>query len=111
MSAKAAKTVKDFSSIQLGGVTWELIWMPQDNYIDEKSMGSCNRVACRIRVVEHHRDGELDTLLHEILHAVMFQAGMAGDNEEQAVERLTPWLLAAIAQNPDLFIAIASHYK
>jgi hypothetical protein len=36
---------------------------------------------------------------------------MAGDNEEQAVERLTPWLLAAIAQNPDLFIAIANHYK
>ena len=105
------RTVKDFKALKLGGVTWELLWTPKESNIDEKDMGSCNRIDCRIKIVEHHRDGELDTLIHEILHAVMFQAGMAGDNEEQAVERLTPWLLAAIAQNPDLFIAIANHYK
>ena len=106
-----AKPITTFKSLRLGGVTWDIAWLPKGSNIDDREMGSCNRVDCVIKVVEHHDDAQLDTLIHEILHAVMFQAGMAGENEEQAIERLTPWLLAAIAQNPDLFISIASHYK
>ncbi len=51
-------------------------------------------------------DGTVDTLLHEILHA-LWHVGVANDHgkkvkEETVIERLTPHLLAVLRDNPDL---------
>jgi hypothetical protein len=47
-----------------------------------------------------------DTVLHEVLHAIVFLSGyshdMTTEGEEALVRTLTPWLLAALRDNPDL---------
>lgn len=47
-----------------------------------------------------------DTVLHEVLHQVLCVSGLAsewgGDQEEQVVRRLTPWLVGVIRANPKL---------
>jgi hypothetical protein len=49
-----------------------------------------------------------DTLLHELLHICHRKAGVRYSKaEEAAVNRLTPWLLAALQQNPWLIEYLA----
>ena len=47
-----------------------------------------------------------DTLLHEVLHAVFSATGVSRDlgseKEEDAINRLTPTLLAVLRRNPEL---------
>lgn len=47
-----------------------------------------------------------DTLLHEVLHATIWMSGyghgMESEAEEKLVRALTPWLLAALRDNPSL---------
>jgi hypothetical protein len=45
-----------------------------------------------------------DTMLHEILHAVVSNTalGMSDADEEQLIRTVTPWLLAVLRDNPDL---------
>lgn len=49
-----------------------------------------------------------DTLLHEVLHAIFFLSGlfktvdMAKEEEEKIVVTITPWILAALRDNPAL---------
>lgn len=51
-----------------------------------------------------------DTLLHECLHAVLEQTGIAhemeGDEEERLVYRLAPALLGLIRRNPELVTSL-----
>lgn len=47
-------------------------------------------------------DWTRDTLLHEVLHAAFFAAGVAGGDNELAVSRLTPVLLGFLRDNPKL---------
>lgn len=47
-----------------------------------------------------------DTLLHEVLHAIVGTAGIelagSGDTEERAVSVISPWLLLVLKTNPEL---------
>lgn len=49
-----------------------------------------------------------DTMLHEVLHAICWLSGYSHNNglnhdsEEALVRTFTPWLLAALRDNPDL---------
>jgi Zn-dependent peptidase ImmA (M78 family) len=50
-----------------------------------------------------------DTVLHEILHVIFNQAGMASildtwthEHEEMMTRLLAPWVLSVIRDNPDL---------
>lgn len=49
---------------------------------------------------------QADTLLHEVMHACYNTAGVAldgyDDQEEGHIATLTPWLLLAMRDNPDL---------
>ena len=54
---------------------------------------------------------EHDTLIHELLHALISISGYRfddNDEEEVFVRQITPWLHTAIVQNPELFQTIAS---
>lgn len=49
-----------------------------------------------------------DTLLHEVLHAVVHVSGMqnvlefSDESEEKMIRILTPWILGVIRDNPEL---------
>lgn len=45
-----------------------------------------------------------DTLLHEVLHAILTDSPfrLSNDDEERAIRAVTPGLLAALRDNPDL---------
>jgi len=49
-----------------------------------------------------------NTLLHEILHAIVWESGyrqvadLSTDQEETMVRVLTPWILAVLQDNPDV---------
>ena len=47
-----------------------------------------------------------DTLLHEVMHAVVFLSGYGHDlkhaDEERLVRTITPWILAVLRDNPEL---------
>lgn len=52
---------------------------------------------------EHSHTYVADTLLHEVLHAVIHNvSGAPSDQEEQFVERMSTGLLAVLRENPDL---------
>lgn len=54
---------------------------------------------------------EADTLVHEILHALIDISGYRftdTDDEEKFVLQITPWLHALIAQNPRLMQSLAA---
>lgn len=47
-----------------------------------------------------------DTLLHEVLHAIVFHSGLghglSHDDEERLVVTISPWILAVLRDNPAL---------
>lgn len=47
-----------------------------------------------------------DTLLHEVLHAIVFHSGLghklSHDDEEHFVVTISPWILAVLRDNPAL---------
>jgi hypothetical protein len=56
-----------------------------------------------------HPHQQADTLLHEVMHCVWFQASASlinptqeSDREEHTISVLCPWLTMVLAQNPDL---------
>jgi predicted DNA-binding transcriptional regulator YafY len=54
---------------------------------------------------------ENDTLIHELLHALLSISGYRFDDteeEEAFVRQLTPWLHTLIVQNPDLMQSLAA---
>jgi|KBSSwiStaDraftv2_1062776.scaffolds.fasta_scaffold2668229_2 hypothetical protein len=60
-----------------------------------------------------HPHQQADTLLHEVLHCIWFQANMTAINppeeshrEEITISQLTPWLTMALADNPKLALFI-----
>lgn len=70
-------------------------------------IGHCCEQRQRILVSpDQTRGAQTDVLLHEALHAVFFQTGLAGelgeDRTESAIVRLTPALLDLIRRNPTM---------
>jgi predicted SprT family Zn-dependent metalloprotease len=72
--------------------------------------GHTEHIKARIELDTRQADTHIrDTMLHEVLHVVFHQAGLAAtvdnwthDFEELMVTVLTPWLLSAIRDNPQL---------
>jgi len=55
-----------------------------------------------------------NTLLHEILHAIVWESGyrqvadLSTDQEETMVRVLTPWILAVLQDNPNVLTFLLS---
>lgn len=81
---------------------------------DPNSLGVSDHTKCRIRI----RNGEQsetqyrDTMLHEVLHAVVAQTysqkSYAKEDEEQAVAVMATHLLDTFRRNPDLVAYLLS---
>lgn len=81
---------------------------------DPNSLGVSDHVKCRIRI----RNGEQsetqyrDTVLHEVLHAVIAQTysqkAYAKDDDEQAVAVMATHLLDTLRRNPGLVAYLLS---
>ena len=85
---------------RLYGVEW-----PEDGGMDDDNRwGECDKRRGMIRVSSLQRppDALAETLVHEILHALIYDAGTEWDDdmEEQVVRLLSPRLAAFIRDNP-----------
>jgi hypothetical protein len=89
------------SSIRIGEIVFDVSY----SEFDGELLGRTDTDRARIRIAENVSppDMERDTLLHEILHALLFYASLddivSKEVEEQFVRRMTPLLHALIRQN------------
>ena len=72
-------------------------------------LGETENVDCRIKLrAKQAPSCKRDTLLHEVLHAIIFCSGMvktedlSHEAEERLVRQLSPWILALLRDNPQL---------
>ena len=101
--------LSDIKSLRLGpfDVRVEFVEGEEADYMDE--CGSFCRQRLLIRISERLCwQNQLETLLHEIMHGVIYAAGirMEEDKEEDLVARTTPFLLQFLRDNPHFMDAI-----
>lgn len=89
--------------VKFGGHVWTLTRVDLDPGLD-----IFGRTMKRPSVIEVDRDQgveqERNTVVHELLHAIVSMAGDLGDDsdEERIVSTLSPWLLTMLRENPSL---------
>jgi hypothetical protein len=87
--------------LKVGCRTYRVERWPEKEADDDGARGDCNYRKGRIRVADGYKpSAQAETIIHECLHAILKDAGMA-DHEEALVERLAPRLAAFMADNPD----------
>ena len=87
--------------IVTGPFTWELRWERPER---PDLAGETDAVNLRIKVMPGvAEDFARETLVHEVLHACFAVSGLdMGDDEEQIVSRLSPYLFDALRRSPGL---------
>lgn len=78
---------------------------------DINSLGLCDPEVCEIAIREGmHPVEEADTVLHEILHGLMFtmHVGLSFNKEEEVVSRLSTGLMQVMQDNPELLTYFAN---
>ena len=107
------------SHIKVGRNVYEVfcdkeVWhdYTQENSINQHDHGASQHHKLVILVnPSDHPHQKADTLLHEVLHGIWFQANMnainpttdnPGDREEITISQMTPWLTMVLAENPGL---------
>lgn len=77
--------------------------------IDPNLFGETDNTNSEIHVHPNQSlQNKRDTLIHEILHAILFASGAkrvlgwSAEREEKVIRLLSPWLLAVLQDNPDL---------
>lgn len=93
--------------LRIGPATWRVRTAP----IDPDKLGVTRTAKHRIHLSPaQDASSRRDTLLHECLHAIFYESGLASvlavsdDDEERFIRLLTPWLLALLRDNPRLVI-------
>lgn len=83
--------------------------MTVSEVILESRVGECNPGTGVLRVATAGKYGEFgpeevaDTLLHEVLHAVWRERGLAEEDEESTVTNLAHGLISLMRDNPAFF--------
>jgi hypothetical protein len=96
-------------TIRVGYRTVRVEWMPADEACEDGICGDWSPAKARIRISEGMAPDETqNTLLHEVLHAVIKVANLRfpADLEELAVTVLSNVLLQVLHDNPGLTKAI-----
>lgn len=96
------------------------IVLDSDSPNSHAAYGSTNRASLKITIRGGgvlSEDAARDTLLHEVLHAIIgvstmeifhLDGGHGGPDEEKIVGQLAPLLLAVLRDNPELVAALIS---
>ena len=98
MAASGAPT-----ALRIGGRTWDIQHHHPDRMGD--CMGLCRYAEGVIEIRMGQADFELrDTMLHEVLHAVLYHQGRSGNaSEEETFVRATATGLIGVLQDNPLF--------
>ncbi len=101
------------TSVEILGSPFTIAWVPfaerlygspanaKDNERD--ALGTSESDICRIAVRDRGvPDGERQTLLHEIVHMVLWLTGHDRDNDEPEVQAIGVGLLQVLRANPDV---------
>lgn len=88
--------------LQVGAYRWKVRWKRPK----KGDAGNCQYLKQRIDIdPAQGGDGRADTLLHELLHAAWYVAGITeftSKQEERVVGALSPLLLDVLRRNPKL---------
>ena len=94
------------TKVRVGYQDYEILLVPKD-YLDSAS-GLCQPQQGRILLEGGlGRRARAETLLHEILHAIVHSwgiEGILGDSEEQIVSLISLGMASVIRQNPALVV-------
>lgn len=92
------------SSIRVGPIAYAIVMVKKLMGPYGRRCGECSPAKSRIRI-----DSKIDvqiqtvTLWHEILHAILFGAGVSADeHNEQQIDALAYGIVAALRDNPGL---------
>lgn len=70
----------------------------------DNKLGWCNSIDQTITLAEdQHKDSLRDTLLHEVMHAILWIShNHIKMEEERLVSSVTPWMILVFRDNPKL---------
>jgi len=96
-------------TIKVGDLLYEVRPFPSDIEVDQ-FYGRLDRARCRLEYAGSlHKEHRLQTILHEVLHAVYKNGSLeAGDEEERVVSILGAGLAQVLKDNPELLKWIRS---
>ena len=102
--------MKPPSSIKVGYAEFAVRPFSLDLDADGGMYGRFSRASCLIEYhPRQHREHELDTLLHEVLHACWAQAALNDeDDEERIITGLSNTLTQVLKDNPEFLKWIRS---
>lgn len=87
--------------VYIGQVPWSVV---ESDTIED--FGETDSMGARLLIrADQHPDQKRDTLLHELLHSLVFTYGIPmgdAESEEVIIKSLTPVLLDVLASNPKL---------
>lgn len=102
------------AKVRIAGFDWKIETTDNDATIDG-SLGVCRRTLKSIVVVDHPampRDEVKDTLVHELLHALVHTFNLFPEDDEEAEEKVVRPLATALVgmlnDNPDLLKYLGS---
>jgi len=93
--------------LRVGAMEYEIVMVPRLQFKGEIVSGHISHDGCVIEV-----DADLAaqvrgvTVWHEVLHAIMIQAGLS-DHDEALIEALSYGILGALKDNPELQDVVA----
>jgi hypothetical protein len=99
-------------SIKIGGVNYEIQYIPDLNNGVEVLYGNINFEQSVIKLsstIACSQQAQCITLLHEILHGIAEHAKLKIENEEHIVNVLSNGIFQVVQDNPDLFGCAEKH--
>lgn len=90
--------------VKIGGITYT-VRIVDHRQIENNNVGKISPVKAEILIAECNRQQMAATLLHEVVHGILYQLGQTEEHDEQAVEALSGALHALIVDNPEMFAA------
>lgn len=90
--------------VKIGGITYT-VRIVDHRQIENNNVGKISPVKAEILIAECNRQQMAATLLHEVVHGILYQLGQMGEHDEQTVEALLGALHALIVDNPEMFAA------
>lgn len=87
--------------IKIGGITYDIEYKDTiDVNGDLNYFGTCDKKQAKIEISTlANKQRQEQTLVHEILHAVFYEAGIVLDNEEDIVNRVSLVLYQVLKDN------------
>lgn len=100
-------------NVKIGGITYSVEQVDVVEVNDDKNcIGACDRQDLVISLLKKlPRQRKDQTLIHEIMHAAVAEAGLEFDDEEDVVNRLSIVLYQVLKDNDFSFLREETSYR